>query len=265
MVSSCSVLLYLDMTLHQYLKYEHFGAVPKRVSDEIFQTEKQSYARADRIFAATAVTREQLTTLYGVPQEKIEVIGRGVNLPLGLYSISESQKSSESLLRIGFVGHDFKRKGLPTLIEVVNTTPELADKIVLNAIGPTENDIKAQPWMKLHGYVNKKDALERYIEILANSDIGYLFSESEGIPGSVLEFLCLGIPCLISDIPEMKSIQDLPGIVSVPLSAGLDGVRCTILQLTNSNKRISELKKLAAKNIFREWHQQAEQVASWCR
>ena len=165
----------VDMTLHQYLQYEHFGTVPKRVSDEIFQTEKLSYARADRIFAATDVTREQLVTLYDVPRAKIEVIGRGVNLPLHLCSRSDGGESNNILLRIGFVGHDFKRKGLPTLIEAVRTTPELADKIVLNAIGPTDSDIKAQPWMQLHGYISKQDALERYVGILANSDIGTCF------------------------------------------------------------------------------------------
>lgn len=263
--SSCNVLLIIDMTLNQYLKYEHFGTVPKRVAEEIFQSEKLSYARADRIFAATDVTREQLVTLYNIPRNKIEVIGRGVNLPLELPSRSESQESNDAPLRIGFVGHDYKRKGLPILIEAIEASPQLDGKIVLNAIGPTESDIKAQPWMRLHGYISKEDALERYVEILSASDIGYLFSQSESIPGSVLEFLCLGVPCLISDIPEMQSIRDLPGIVSVPLSAGLHGIKQAILDLTVSREKIVELKKLAAENTFREWHRQAEQVASWCR
>ncbi len=265
MNSDCNVLLMVDMTLDQYLKYDHFHSVPKRVIKAIKRSEQLSYVRANRIFAATEVTLNQLTSLYDVSPDVVEVVGRGVNLPLVLPSRPGRKNSSAELLNIGFVGHDFKRKGLLTLIKAIESVPELINKVIVHAVGPTDNDLSARPWLRLYGYISKKDALGRYIEILENSDLGYLFSQSEGIPGSVLEFLALGVPCLISDIHEMESIRDLPGVVPIALSAGVHGISQTISDFLKYPDTLIDLRKKAAQNNFQGWDQQAKNVASWCK
>ena len=261
--SECNVLLMTDMTLSQYLQYEHFGDIPKRISAELLRCEQLSYDRANRIFAATEVTADQLMRIYHVPFSKIEIIGRGVNLPID-FSVGETrERSADNRLRIVFVGHDFRRKGLPTLIEAIDSTNELQSRVLVNAIGPRSEEFSPRDWLEVHGYIDKKVEMKKYTDIISHSDLGYLFSQSEGIPGSILEFMHLGIPCLISDIPEMASIRDYPGVVSVPISSGHSGVRDRLLEFVTNPMRLKDLKLQASTNIFREWHLQAEKVARW--
>ena len=261
--SECNVLLMTDMTLSQYLQYEHFGDIPKRISAELLSCEQMSYDRASRIFAATEVTADQLMRIYHVPASKIEVIGRGVNLPIDLSVEKTRTRPDERPMQIVFVGHDYRRKGLPTLLEAIESTVELQTRVVVNAIGPRREEFAPRDWLKVHGYIDKKVDLKKYTDIISSSDLGYLFSQSEGIPGSILEFMHLGIPCLMSDIPEMASIRHSPGVVSVPLDSGHTGVRDRLLEYVTNPMRLEELKRQASKNTFREWHMQAEMVARW--
>ena len=74
-------------------------------------------------------------------------------------------------------------------------------------IGPGRGDLPDRSYMSLHGYINKDQDLDKLVAILDRCDLGYLFSRSEGVPGSVLEFLSRGVPCLISDIPPMRGVS----------------------------------------------------------
>lgn len=259
--------LIVDMTLRQYLGYEHFGRFPDRIGHALYAQERESYERCERIFAITPSVREQLVSLYAVPSDKIEVIGRGVNLPgiesLGLGTGSHGAEREPGRLRIGFVGHDFKRKGLPMLIEAIDRNG-WGGAVTVEAIGPKPGDLPARPYLNLHGYIDKDTDIDRYSRMLASCDVGYLVSQSEGVPGSILEFLSLGVPCLISDIPEMETLRALPGVSCLPLSEGTAAVGGALRELLSSPDRLRSMRACAATNAFDGWARQAEAVARWC-
>lgn len=261
--SDSKVLLMTDMTLSQYLKYEHFGDVPNRIAAELLHHERLSYERADRIFSATEVTADQLERIYHVPPSKIEVIGRGVNLPIDLTVDRPSREACDGRMRIAFVGHDYRRKGLPVLLDAIDMDGELQASVTVDVIGPKPEEFKPRDWLRVHGYIDKDGDLVRYIETLSGSDLGYLFSESEGIPGSVLEFMHLGVPCLISDIPEMASLRQVPGITVLPITSSAADLRDRLLDYVRDPSRLEDLRRQASQNAFKEWHVQAGKVSKW--
>ncbi len=260
-------VLIVDMTLQQYLGYEHFGRFPDRIRQDIIAQERESYGRCERIFAITPSVRDQLVTLYAVPDDKIEVIGRGINFPgiesLDLGAGPHGEAREPGRLRIGFVGHDFKRKGLPMLIEAIDRNG-WGGVVTVEAVGPGPGDLPARPYLNLHGYIDKDTDMHRYSRLLASCDVGYLVSQSEGVPGSILEFLSLGVPCLISDIPEMETLQALPGVSCLPLSEGASAVGGALRNLLSSPDRLRAMRARAATNAFDGWARQAEAVARWC-
>ena len=87
----------------------------------------------------------------------------------------------------------------------------------------------------------------------------------EGVPGSVLEFLSRGVPCLISDIPPMRSLTHLPGVVSLPLAQGAAIIGDTLRGLLALPDRLRSLKAAACASKLAGWQEQAQCIGCWCR
>ena len=267
-VGGAKVFLFLDMTHHQYLGYSQFHDMPDRVRRTILRQERESYAAADRVFAFTDAVRSQLLDHYGVPDGKIEVIGRGLNLPEAPMVPAVPGRpgaGTRPRLRVGFVGVDFARKGVPELIEAIDGSDALREGVEVEVIGPVADALPSRPYLRMHGYLSKDTDLARICEIMASCDVGYLFSMSEGVPGSVLEFLSMGVPCIISDIPAMSSIRNLPGVVCLPLEGGAAAVGEALQRLVASPSHLQELRRRTAELEFDGWRSQAKAVARWCR
>jgi len=256
--------LYVDMTHRQYLSYGQFAGMPRRIQDEIFAQERASYASADRIFAAASEVRRQLIEHYSIADDRIEVIGRGLNMPL-LRRERRREVKSDDRLRVGFMGLDFERKGLRDLIAAIDADTSLQQRVALEVIGPGQGDLPDRAYMSLHGYINKDQDLDKLIAILDRCDLGFLFSRSEGVPGSVLEFLSRGVPCLISDIPPMRSLTHLPGVVSLPLAQGAAIIGDTLRGLLALPDRLRSLKAAACASKLAGWQEQAQCIGRWCR
>ena len=135
----------------------------------------------------------------------------------------------------------------------------------MEVIGPGRGDLPDRSYMSLHGYINKDQDLDKLVAILDRCDLGYLFSRSEGVPGSVLEFLSRGVPCLISDIPPMRSLTHLPGVVSLPLAQGAAIIGDTLRELLALPDRLRSLKAAAAASNLAGWQEQAQCIGRWCR
>ena len=256
--------LYVDMTFEQYLTYGQFADMPARIKRELIAQERASYAATDRIFAFTAEVRRQLVEDYGVPDNRVEVIGRGLNLP-GRAATAKSRTSASGPLTIGFIGHDFERKGLLDLIAAIDGDEGLRSGIRVEVIGPAPEVLPARPYLTAHGYLDKDRRMADLLAIMDRCDVGYLFSKSEGVPGSVLEFLSRGIPCIISDIAPMENLTGVPGVETLPLAGGAAVVRDKLRQLLAAPERLSELKAAASASNFEGWTHQAAVVAEWCR
>lgn len=262
--------LYVDMTFGQYLTYGQFADIPGRIRAELLAQERASYAVADRIFAFTGEVRRQLVEGYGIAEDRIEVIGRGLNLPAGAAAARprpepEAPASSRPALRIGFVGHDFERKGLLELIDALDADEELRAAVHVEVVGPERSLLPERPFLTAHGYIDKDSRMADLLAIMDRCDLGYLFSKSEGIPGSVMEFLSRGVPCIVSDIEPMRSLAGLPGVVTLPLSGGAAAVHDALRSLLAAPGRLAELKAAAAGSGLEGWTDQARAVAAWCR
>ncbi|HEU5020204.1 MAG TPA: glycosyltransferase family 4 protein [Pseudolabrys sp.] len=266
-----NVFLFIDLTLGQYLGYEQFNDIPDRIRKDILAEESESYRDVDRIFVFSDTVAQQLSGHYSVDPRKIQVIGRGLNIPTHIVQEMRrlgsdvGRRQEEFPLRIGFVGVDFKRKGLLTLVEAVDSLPEeMRSKVELAVIGPDPDLLPKRPYLTAYGYMDKKRELERICRIMAECDLGYLYSKSEGIAGSVLEFLSLGVPCIVSDIPAMQLLSHLPGLISIPLSAGTGGIRDICERSIARPESVLAVRSGLAGLKFDGWMRQATAIAQWC-
>ncbi|WP_018262404.1 glycosyltransferase family 4 protein [Methylobacterium sp. WSM2598] len=258
------VSLLIDMTLTQYFEYSQFKDAPDRVKSRIIGQETRSYQECDSIFVFNDWVADQLVERYRVDAGKIHVIGRGLNMPRRL---AEERRPSRapipgSPLRVGFVGADAERKGLFDLIEAIDGDPLLSERVHVHAIGPDAATLPARPFLTAHGYIDKAGEIDRIVAIMSDCALGYLFSRAEGIPGSVLEFLSLGVPCLVSDIPAMDSVRALPGVAEIPLAGGAAAVRAALRGLVSEPERLAALRADAAAVDLDGWIPQAQAVAN---
>lgn len=104
-------------------------------------------------------------------------------------------KSLQTLVRAAAVaGPGLEQSGISMQVVLVgNDVSELADEVRAQ---------HAAPWLRLAG---PSDRVERYLQA---ADIGVLGSFSEGCSNAVLEYMAVGLPLILSDIPANRSLAE---------------------------------------------------------
>jgi glycosyltransferase involved in cell wall biosynthesis len=131
---------------------------------------------------------------YSLEPGKCTVILPGANYPVypGLCPwASEGRAGRDRPFVMGFIGKDWRRKGLPFLDRVAALLRSRGWKVKVRAIGfppregPTGLDIECL------GFIDKR---LHFGPFLHSCDVGCLFSSAEAAGSAVLEFLGVGIP-----------------------------------------------------------------------
>ena len=260
---SALVLSYIDLTLSQYFQYQQFNGMPARIKADLMQEERRSYAEADYLFVFSESVAHELRSGYGVADARIEVIGRGTNLPLQLPpSGVTARQSAQRTFTIGFIGLDFARKGLPDLLAALDGLElDRRCRVKVRVIGPDPRTLPSSDLLEPVGYIDKTRDLEAFCAAVADCDLGCLYSKAEGIPGSCLEFLALGVPCLISDAEGLRTLMHLPGIVAVPLAGGVPALRAALVGLIDDPQQLSDLRGGLGQTAISGWEGPARRVA----
>jgi glycosyltransferase involved in cell wall biosynthesis len=193
-------------TLHHYLDAP-FAALasgrgldlklPADVVKRALALERENYASSERVILmarwAATVMREEC----GVPEDKIHVILPGANLNLPDdwdFPVPAGRAGKERPFTLGFVGKDWRRKGLPLLIEVNDALQRRGWRTRVLVIGDAPPDLRSAPGVEFAGYLDKRTANREFLERLSTCDVGCLFSDREALGISTLEFLRAGIP-----------------------------------------------------------------------
>jgi glycogen(starch) synthase len=179
--------------------------------------EKKLMKRSDALIAVSLYTRNELTELYDVDEEKIHVIYNGVDtqkfkpnrdrvglrLELGL---EEEQKT------ILCVGRLYYRKGITTLLQSIPKVVQKFEdvKFVISGKGFKKNEeklrklaekLKIKESVMFLGYVPD----EKLPDLYAASDIFVLPALYENFPFAILEAQSTGLPVIstkVGGIPE---------------------------------------------------------------
>jgi glycosyltransferase involved in cell wall biosynthesis len=97
-------------------------------------------------------------------------------------------------LVLGFVGKDWKRKGLPFLIKVRAKLERMGIPAVIRCAGHCPPELRRIQGLEYAGFIDKAIEPGRFVEFLAGCDVGCLFSRHEPLGISTLEFLRAGVP-----------------------------------------------------------------------
>lgn len=211
------IIVYTDDThLDQIDSCDWAANPPRRVRERMIRDEKDGYAQADLIAVYHEDVRASMITCYGVPSEKISVIGRGVNLERELLNREVTQRRSDldQKFHMMVVGRAAKRKGVYRLIEAIDSLSlDEQSRLVLTVAGPEKNELPARPYLRPMGFIRDHQR-EKLAKDMAASDLGVLLSEAESLPGSIWEFLALKVPVWVSKTPGIiEALNGFPAII----------------------------------------------------
>lgn len=202
---------YIDVTLHDLMaSFDYAKSPPPRVLASLLAAERAAYALVDRVCVFHEGVVDTLTSVYGMARSRVSVEGRGVNLSSALIGNPHAkQADSQVKLRMAVVGKGPKRKGVFQLIEAIDALSAAEQaQIELTLLGPDPSELPKRDYIRALGFIPAAERA-RLTEIMRNCDLGVLLSEADSHPGSIWEFLALGVPVWVTTLPHIQ--EELAG------------------------------------------------------
>jgi glycosyltransferase involved in cell wall biosynthesis len=159
--------------------------------------ERDNYAASKRVVAMGRWAAEVIVSECDVPVGKVSVILPGANLVLPegwKFPQPVGQAGIDRPFTLGFVGKDWRRKGLPLLVKVQSDLERRGWKSRVLAAGDAPPELKRIEGLEFVGFIDKAVNADKFLQFLSACDIGCLFSDREALGISTLEFLRAGIP-----------------------------------------------------------------------
>ncbi len=163
----------------------------------------------DCIFALHEAQKREIVEMYGVPEERVRVVGSGYNDEL-FNQEGRAPRVERAPVHVLYVGKIWRKKGTESLIRCaryLNTTPS---SITFNLVGGHNDErefaeLRAQgdasPYrFDFHGKVEQERLLGAYRE----ADVFVLPSFFEGLPLVVIEALACGCKAVVTDLPGIR-------------------------------------------------------------
>lgn len=189
---------YIDITLNDLFREpEYKASVAKKIQSIAISQEKENYHNAEAVFTMGSWVSQSLEEFYKVPKSKIFHVlpGANIDLPFGFRTPDFQPGAGLSRdLVLGFIGKDWKRKGLLILLDVVHQLRKRGYRAKVAAMGSCPSGLRNAHGLEYSGFIDKQTDADKFIDFVTSCDIGCLFSSSEALGISVLEFLNLGVP-----------------------------------------------------------------------
>ena len=194
------VSYYIDATLRQnFIDYGLAHRIGRKAREDALRRERDHYHAAERIVCMSAWAANSVLDDYGVPASKVHVILPGANLRDSNVA-SPAEPPPLDPLRLGFIGKDWRRKGLPFLLRVAEELARRRIGVRVVALGPAAEDLPSHPLLEPAGFVDKEHDAPRFVRLVRSFHFGCLFSSAEAYGIANLECLRLGVPVLASRV-----------------------------------------------------------------
>ncbi len=174
----------------------NLGPVTDDRIDVLVEEESDRYRACTGVFTMSQWFANWLTDVVGVPQNKIHVVGGGLNArPVRRRNPPTNPSTSRHRNRLLFVGRDFWRKGGDVVVEAVAALRQSgAGDYRLTVAGPTTWPLEGAPpeWVDFKGSLTPGDVSELWQE----HDVFVLPSRFEAYGLTFLEARASGLPCV---------------------------------------------------------------------
>ncbi len=190
------------------------GTIKDLWLDNFYRLGRLTYDLSDIILTLYG-GNEQLQIEYGADPDIIEVIPNGVQIEKFMPQ-REVVKSDPDTRRIGLVGRVVPIKDIKMFIKVCKIVLDAMPNVLFEVIGPMDEDEdylkECEELCKLLGvedtcvFTGPKNLIQE--NIYPQLDIMALTSISEGLPLTILEALCVGVPCVTTDVGACSELID---------------------------------------------------------
>jgi glycosyltransferase involved in cell wall biosynthesis len=207
---------YCDATLKQlYPPSQKYGIDP-RFMREIFRRERELYEHARFFIAMATETARIAIEEYGINPAKVHVVRPGANIDEDvvreyLTSRGQSWRNSverftpENPARLGFIGMDWRRKGLERLVNAAKILASRGRPVRVTVIGDCPEHLRTDPVVEYRGVISKATQMREFVTAIDTFALGCLPSYAEPLGISTLECLRLGVPVMgtrVGGIPD---------------------------------------------------------------
>ena len=184
----------IDATYKQlFPAYGIDRSLSKSVIREVLGYEREAFNSARRIVVSQAWTLRSVIDDYGVAAEKCAVILPAPNYAVypGVRPEPKGAAGRDRPFVIGFIGKDWRRKGLKIVVDVARILRRIGWKVRIQAIGFRPDECPFRDEVECLGFIDKRT---QFGPFLHGCDVGCLFSSAEAMGSAVLEFLGVGVP-----------------------------------------------------------------------
>jgi glycosyltransferase involved in cell wall biosynthesis len=265
--------LYWDATYIQLLDtFKYARTIVGLKKQELLARERRLLERARRIFVYDEVVQSVLLQYYHLNPANIHITGRGLNMTSDEFAVAADFRSAKltaiacsdmsGVITLTLIGRDARRKGVFQVIDAIDALSEgERRRIRFRIVGPNRSIVPRRDYIEAIGFLGPQRRTE-LLKIIASTDVGVLMSSAEGLPGSLREFTCLGVPCWVAWLPQFERSfnENLIFKEATPLS--IDSMTHTLRKiLEHSPKSLYE--KGAAGFGYIGWTSQAKIVANF--
>ena len=199
------------------------------------EQERANYAESRRVVTMARWAARSAVDECGVDPAKVFTILPGANFdwPAGTAlpdAPAPGRAGREREFVLGFVGMDWRRKGLPLVVEVRDALAHRGWRTLVLAAGDAPPELTRQPGVRFVGRIDKAREPGAFVRFLLGCDVGCLFSDNEALGISTLEFLRAGVPVagfahqgLDDTLPPDAGFRFSPGASAEEAADALDG------------------------------------------
>jgi glycosyltransferase involved in cell wall biosynthesis len=207
---------YCDATLTQLWTATGPGSerppkIGRRTRADVLRREGELFRAARFCLAMANATAESFVNDYRVDPAKVFVVRPGANLDepaVRAYLAGRGAPwrrsgrpfTPENPARLGFIGREYVRKGLPRLVEAAEILHGRGRPVRVAVIGHCPEHLRQHPQVEWVGFIQKGREMERFLTAVDGFALGCLPSYAEPLGISTLECLRLGVPVMGADV-----------------------------------------------------------------
>jgi glycosyltransferase involved in cell wall biosynthesis len=186
-------------------------------TDHINRIKLIPYKLIVKVFPDVYVTnsnflREELINQYKISSNKIVIIRNKIDSKIFYLLDNPPSEKMKSKIKIITVGNVRKVKNIEKILRIMEVLEDEGYRFRYSHIGETRfiQTEKYKNSSQIH-FLGPQTHLKT-LKLIYESDIFINYSESEGSSNAVLEALCLGTTCVLSDIPSNRELAGSFGI-----------------------------------------------------
>ncbi len=178
------------------------------------------YRRMATVLTSATGAKEQLVAAYSLPENRVHVVPNGVDVPP-----DPAGPAGRTVPRIGGLGRLTEQKGFDVLIDASRLlrAQGLSFELHIGGAGREAGRLRAaadELPVTFAGFVTD------HRRFLADLDVFCLSSRRETVPLVLLEAMAEGLPCVATDVGDVRTAVGEPALVVPPddataLAAGL--------------------------------------------